>query len=175
MSKPSYLNPTSESTLREALAELNALEANVTADVVSSTLAAALTAHDAVHVLFGCDITNHDEVLAHVWMLVGTDAAIKDLHRITQDDNHVRYAEGFAHGRRMLTVLAALPSILRVVMHARRMTKKWPFAQYDQYLDARLLDLRREFGIHIVSSRTTSNRGRGPHHPPATSEPLGLT
>ena len=169
MTAPTYLHPDTTLTLREALAELHALEGDVTPEVVSAELTAALTAHDAVHVLFACDITDRDEVLAHLWMMAGTDASLKQLHAMTQDADHRRYARHFAHGRRLLTVIAALPAMVGVLTRAARMTKRWPFADYARYLDQPLTTLRAEFGIRVPHRTSPSIGKRGPHHPPVAS------
>lgn len=168
---PNYLSAQSGQTLREAIAELRALDHDVSEEVVSADLAHALEAHDAVHVLFGCDITDDDEVLAHVWMAAGTDAKMADMHEVTRDPDHGRYAKGFAHGQRLMVVLRTVPRILAVLWHARRMRQRWPFGDYERMLDRTLVSLRRDYGIVFPRACRRPDYRRGPHHPRIASRP----
>ncbi len=158
-------------SLADAIAELRALDHDVSEEVVSSDLQKALEAHDAVHVLFGCDISDDDEILAHVWMALGTDVSMSEMHNAATDRDHVRYAKGFAHGRRIMTVLKNVHRIALTASRALRMRKRWPFSQYQQFLDESLLELRRDYGIIISDHKQRSEIRRGPHHPPTTTAP----
>ncbi|QLC23947.1 hypothetical protein HFP57_02135 [Parasphingopyxis algicola] len=171
MSSPRYLEPDSRMTLREALAELRELEADVSDETIGDDLTKALIAHDVVHILFGCDISDDDEVIAHLWMVVGTDARLGDMRAIARDRDHIGYARSFAHGRRVLLVLRNLPRMLGTVIRARRMTKFWPFGGFEENLDRTLADLRAEYGITVPAPGSRRQGRRGPHHPaylPAT-------
>jgi hypothetical protein len=39
---------------------------------------------------------------------------------------------------------------MRVVLRSRRLSRKWPWREYGQYLDRRLRDIRAEFDIQVV-------------------------
>ncbi|QLC24902.1 hypothetical protein HFP57_07575 [Parasphingopyxis algicola] len=54
------------------------LDHDVSEEVVSDDFALALEAPEVVYVPFAYDIADDDEVLAHLWMAVGTDAKMAD-------------------------------------------------------------------------------------------------
>jgi hypothetical protein len=161
-----YQDPQSRMTLREALEELRHAEGDVSQDV-SGELAAALEAHDVVHILFGLDISDLDEIVAHGWMACGTTLTLAEMHEITRDRDHRRFSSGFGHGKRGLLILRALPRLIGAHLRARRMTKRWPWHSHIEFLDRPLDDIRREFGIKLQPPRdSTVPRPRGPHHLP---------
>lgn len=157
-----YQHPDSTMTLRQALAELRGAEADVS-ETVSVETAAALEAHDIVHILFGLDISDLDEVVAHGWMLFGTTLSMADMHEVARHRDHRQLAARMGHGRRAGLFLRALPRLVRATFRARRMAKAWPWMDFDRHLDRPLADLRREFGI-VLDTPTQKPRPRGPHH-----------
>lgn len=165
MSPARYLEADATLTLREAIEELRSLEEDVSSEVVSPVLQQALDAHDAVHVVFGCDITEADEVLAHIWMVFGTSARMADLRPVISDPDHQRFAASSGVGHRALMLVRSLPAAWRTLRAARRMTVSWPFLEFDQHLDDRLTDLRLRYNI-VVPERRSMRDDRGPHHPP---------
>lgn len=161
-----YQDPSSHMTLREALDELRRAEGDVTQDV-SGELAAALEAHDVVHIMFGLDISDLDEIVAHGWMVCGTTLSFAEIHEIMRGRDHRRFSTGLGHGKRVLLVLRALPRLVGAYVRARRMTKRWPWHSYAAFLDRPLDELRREFGIELEPRRNhAAERPRGPHHVP---------
>jgi hypothetical protein len=162
---PSYRHPECAATLRQALGELRSMEGDVSIEV-SNSMFDALEAHDAVHVLFGLDISDVDEVVAHGWMIFGTTLTFAEMAATAKEQDHRRFAAGFAGGRRAAVLLRALPGMLRAAWRARHMRKKWPWTGYAAYLDVPLVAIRREFGIVLDAPAPRTRRVRGPHHPP---------
>jgi ubiquinone biosynthesis protein Coq4 len=157
-----YQTPDNTMTLRQALAELRAAETDIS-ETVSAGTAAALEAHDVVHILFGLDISDIDEVVAHGWMLFGTTLTMAEMHAVARHRDHRRLTAAMDHGKRGALLLKALPRLVRACVRARRMTKLWPWMGYVAHLDRPLNDLRREFGI-VVDPPSFAARPRGPHH-----------
>lgn len=81
----SYQNAYSEMTLREAIAELQAAAGEQNFTFESPEMQRAIEAHDAVHAVFACDITQTGEVIAHAWMLLGTTVKIRKLLDIRKE------------------------------------------------------------------------------------------
>ena len=159
-----YQNPRCLATLRAALAELRAAETDVSEEV-SAKLAEALEAHDVVHVLFGLDISDLDEVVAHGWMMFGTTLSMREMHAVTADADHRRFARKLGHAALLGLFARALPRLVSAAIRARRMTKPWPWDGYTVYLDVPLDRVRAEFGIKLRSPRQHRQpRPRGPHH-----------
>ena len=158
-----YQDPSSAMTLGEALAELRAAEGDVTPE--AGELTAALEAHDVVHIIFGLDTSEIDEVVAHAWMLLGTTLTHAELHAAARSRLHRHLSAQLGHLGRLRLMLRALPRLVRAARRARRMLKRWPWQGYRQFLDRPLTELRAEFGI-VLDARQVADRlaPRGPHH-----------
>jgi hypothetical protein len=122
---PAYQMSDADMTLREALAGLRAAEGDVS-EALSTDLAAALVAHDVVHILFGLDISDLDEVVAHAWMVFGTTPSNRELHSVMRHRDHRRLTSSLRYGRRLQLVLRALPRPVGAALRARRMRTPWP-------------------------------------------------
>lgn len=160
-----YQDPSSSMTLREALEELRAAEADLSMQV-SESLARSLEAHDVVHILFGLDITDLDEVVAHGWMAFGTTLTHTEMKAVAADLQHRSIARTFAGGHRFWLMIRALPRLLASFLASRRMTKNWPWHDYGVHLDRPLNEIRAEYGIKLPLRGSTTGRPRGPHHFP---------
>jgi ubiquinone biosynthesis protein Coq4 len=149
----SYMQPESSLTLREAIRELrleDAKERDV-APIVAPELEQSMTAHDAVHVIFGCDTSDEGEAVAHAWMLLGTDVRRVDLHRVLASGDHRRFAREVGHWRRLRGVLSALSQIARAVRRAKRMHRRWGWNDNHGLLDTPLVEIRRRYGVKLAS------------------------
>jgi hypothetical protein len=160
-----YQDPDSTMTLQEALCELRAAEADMSLEV-SEFLAEKLEAHDVVHIIFGLDITDLDEVVAHVWMLFGTTLTISGMKDVIGNAEHRAIGASFARGKRGLLAVLALPRLAKALLRSFCMKKRWPWNGYDAYLDVSLADIRKEYGIRLDHPHDGKPRPRGPHHRP---------
>lgn len=102
--------------------------------------------HDVAHVVFGCDIVLADELVVKISSLFGTTEGLGVMRGYALPESKEIYEE--------LTVvlivtitLKALLLVPRTVWRCLRMTKPWPWAEFDAYLDMPLDQLRQEFGI----------------------------
>jgi hypothetical protein len=146
-----YLDPGCTLTLRDAIAllrEEDAKERDV-APLVAPEVERSMTAHDAVHVLFACDTSDHGEALAHAWMLLGTSVTHRQLRAVMATRDHRRFARDLGHVRRLRALLGALPAIASAIPRALRMRRRWDWTGYDRHLDRSLADIRREHGIIV--------------------------
>jgi hypothetical protein len=153
MNKPTmnHLRPDSTQTLREGIAELRRAEGAGTdaAETFAPELKRDIDAHDAIHVLFACPTSLVGEIIAHVWTVFGTTARMADMHRVNAHGDHRAVLAQIGHGRLLRTWLRSLPRILAAICSARRMKRRWPVEQWESFLDQRLCDLRRDFGIRL--------------------------
>tara|TARA_B100000767_G_scaffold186848_1_gene174282 strand:- start:5278 stop:5751 length:474 start_codon:yes stop_codon:yes gene_type:complete len=114
--------------------------------------------HDCTHVIFGLDTSIEQEALLDIWVLFGCNfrlasliaytklPQLKGLYRDLYKDYGVRgmvdiYRKNFH-------------SMRKVFSHARKMKKKWPLECPEKYLSRSIDDLRREYGINILHSKT---------------------
>lgn len=129
-----YLRPDATLTLRVAIAQLreeDAKERDV-APAVALEVERSITAHDAVHVIFACDTSDRGEAIAHAWMLLGTTVRHSQLRDVMNTRDHRKFPRDLGHARRVLALLSALPAIVAAALHARRMRRRWSWADYDR-------------------------------------------
>lgn len=158
----SYRHPLTTMKLRDGLRELRAADGAIMA-TPQSEFDDVLTAHDAVHVVFGLDITETDEVLAHVWMLRGTTLTHAEMRDVMRDREHQSLSRDLGHFARLRMVTHAVPAIVDVLWRSRKLRKRWPWRDFALYLDVPLDQIRREFGI-VLRQPVDGRRVRGPHH-----------
>ncbi len=108
-----------------------------------------MTAHDAVHVIFGCDTSDKGEAVAHAWMLLGTNVRQADLNHVLASNDHRRFTREVGHWRRLRAALSALPAMAQAAWRARRMHRRWGWDDYHDQLDTPLVELRRRYGISL--------------------------
>jgi ubiquinone biosynthesis protein Coq4 len=137
-----------EVTLRVALEDLR--ERNLkyfTSRDVSPEAREFFRCHDVAHVVFGCNTTIVGEGTVKIWTIFGTTLGFW---------NHIRgYAEAdafslfrqysWAHVAKSIARLVVTTP--RAILRARQMTKPWPWASHDGYLDRQLTEVRSEFNI----------------------------
>ncbi|MEM7281094.1 MAG: hypothetical protein AAF438_05660 [Pseudomonadota bacterium] len=103
--------------------------------------------HDVAHVVFGCDSSLRGEGIVKLWTIFGTTLGF------AKHIEGYKEANAFALFReyRLRHVLMNVPKVLAaaplVIARARKMSKKWPWKSYDQYLDTPIREIRREFNI----------------------------
>lgn len=106
--------------------------------------------HDTAHVIFGCDASLFGEGTVKLWTIFGTTLGFW---------NHVRgYSEADAfslfrqYSRRHVArnIVSLIANVPRTITRARRMRKRWPWWEYEAYLDMPLAEIRAEFGIETV-------------------------
>lgn len=107
--------------------------------------------HDAVHVVYGCGTSLPDEMIVKIASVFGTSAGRAALRGYRLHESRQIYRE-----LRLLDVLGTtLRSVglaPRTIMRCRRQSAKWPWDQFDRFLDAPLGKTRGEFGIQVARS-----------------------
>ncbi len=139
-------------TLREALAEYHHSIAGLLSYDDASPLGRELfRRHDVTHVVFGCDTTLPQEAMIDMWSIFGSDVGVGAYLKYLKADEAKTIFETMGYWNVLVGAIRATPALFRIYRASRRMHKKWPWADYDKYLDTPLNELRAEFGISLVS------------------------
>jgi hypothetical protein len=151
MTAPDYARQDSPQTLREGLAEYRACNPGLLdAGAMGGKAAALFRQHDAAHVLFGCDTSLRGETLVDTWTIFASSIGLRGyLAYLRLPQVNQVFAEA-GPARVVLVGARCLPDALRVVWRSRRVARKWPWTEYERYLDRPLHELREEFRIRVV-------------------------
>jgi hypothetical protein len=142
-----YQRPDTELTLAGGLREYYASrDGLVSGRGISDDAREFFRCHDAAHVVFGCTTTLHDEAVIKMWSFFGSTEGFGLLrgYRLAESQDIYEQLPWKEVARTMIESAAIVP---RVVWRCRRMHKRWPWSEFEKHLDARLVELRREYGI----------------------------
>lgn len=110
-----------------------------------------LKCHDVAHVIFGCDTTIYGEGLVKIWTSFGTTSGfwevVSGYQEVSAFELFRKYSFRHVSGN-ILRYLAVIPKALSSV---NKMTKPWPFSDYEAYLNTPLAEIREEFNIQVLS------------------------
>lgn len=154
MASLKYQQQDSAQTLREALDEYYAqspellTESNTDSTVVTDLF----KPHDIVHVIFGCNISIHDETLADAWTIFGSTVGLRTYLAYLKYPETTDVLQDSGYYRVFREFLQAIPDVVTVFRRTRKMLKKWPWRGYEAYLDQSLKTIRQDFGIQILSA-----------------------
>jgi hypothetical protein len=146
-----YQHANSTQTLEEGLSEYYASrEGLVRGRGLSPAASEFFRCHDAAHVVFGCNTTLVNELIVKVWSFFGTTGGLGLLraYRLPESQEiyeHLKWSD--------IAVVSVRSVVLfpLVLWHCVRMRKRWPWSEFDEYLVVPLAEIRRKFGITLVS------------------------
>ena len=154
-----YQNQNSTQTLREAIEEYHRYLTHIGRQILTDDpedLDPIWFYHDATHAIFGQDTTIEGEAALDFWVFFGTTFSwkllkkyqqlpeIKDLSRAVVSELGITFIPKLYWRNKRV--------IWTVIRYTRRMKKKWPFELPLTLLDRRLIDLREEYGITVLTS-----------------------
>jgi hypothetical protein len=151
-----YQNQESGQTLREAMAEYHRFLAAIDRAILSDSNDEKIWLyHDATHAVFGHSTSIEQEAALDFWVLFGTNFSWKML-REYREIPEIKALSGAIISELGLSFVPKLywrnrKVLWQVFRNTRRMSKKWPFEVPSEFLDRTLSDLRREFGITLLS------------------------
>jgi hypothetical protein len=154
--QPHYLDKNSTQTLREGIAEYYACNPHVTNPANQpAEFANILLAHDAGHVIYGCDTGMFDElkILPLFWWTsectFGTYLQMKGSPAVdVMYDDMIREKGSLWLFGAVLRVLPKLiPTLIPICFKTRNRQKLVPFLEFEPLLDRSLLDIRTEFDL----------------------------
>ena len=146
-----YEDQESLQSLREGLEEYYASDSGLLSpENVSEEVRLGLRAHDAAHVVFGCDTSVRGEVTLARWSLLGAAGAIPIyLRGLREKETRFLFGDFFRKIRPLSLLVAALDGA-RALLRSFRMRRRWPLLDWESYADRPLAEIRTEFGIRVV-------------------------
>lgn len=112
---------------------------------------AFLECHDIAHVIFGCDTTIYGEGVVKIWTTFGTTLSLWKVISGYNEASAFELFKKYSFQHVAKNIVRLLLTIPRVVIRAKRMTKPWPFSDYQPYLNTPISEIRKEFNIQILS------------------------
>jgi ubiquinone biosynthesis protein Coq4 len=108
-------------------------------------------AHDACHIIFGCDTSLVGEAKVEQWMLNSTNFSFQEYVDTVLSTEATRQAVAEVSLFQISTqgILNILP-LIKTHLTAKKVQPKWDFYTYPDYLDRSISDIRTEFNIQIV-------------------------
>jgi len=138
-------------TLTEGLGEFyGSRDDLVTGRGASDSARKFFRCHDAAHVVFGCSTTLTNEVMVKTWSFFGTTAGLSLIRDYRSPESKEVY-EQIKWGDVPDIALRSIVNFPLVLFRCLRMRKRWPWSDFERYADVRLAEIRREFGIKVVT------------------------
>ncbi|MEM7593914.1 MAG: hypothetical protein AAF383_20815 [Cyanobacteria bacterium P01_A01_bin.83] len=147
-----YQHQDSNQTLQQGLEEYYASIPGLTIveDVEDQEIAKMLTLHDVTHVIFGCNTTIEGEFLCDTWAMVASNVSFSKYLEYLKDPETQQIFQEIGYLQVIWMGIKSLPKIIKVYLNSRKMTKKWGWEDYREYLNRPLKDIRQEFNICLV-------------------------
>ena len=154
--RPRYTDKNSTQTLREGLEEYYAVNSDLThPSTQPEDFAKILFAHDASHVIYGCDTDMYDELKILPLGFWTSDFKFRDFLRENKNPAVDVMYEDLIKNRGTIwlyrSILFAVPRLLPelVVMwfKTRKRQHFVPFLNFEPLLDRSLLEIRQEFDL----------------------------
>ena len=152
-----FESPDTTQTLAEGLAEYFAFNPMLKRDsnLLSPEARQFFRSHDVVHVVYGCGTTMPDEAIVKLVSIFGTTGGLKVLRGYLHHETLDIYRKLPVSGT--LVALAASPFlIVRTVWRCARQSDRWPWVQFDEYLDISLREVRARFRIKVAHERSAA-------------------
>ena len=147
-----YQIPDCEMTLGQGLSEYyDSRDDLVTGRGASDSARKFFRCHDVAHVVFGCSTTLTNEAMVKIWSFFGTTAGLSLIREYRSPESKEIY-ERIRWKDVPGTALRSIVNVPRVLFRCLRMYKRWPWSDFEKYTNVRLAEIRREFGIRIVTA-----------------------
>lgn len=130
--------------------ELGPAGLSLTETESTDEVSAFFRSHDIAHVLFGCDISLLGEGSVKIWTIFGTTLGLWDHVRLYKKADALGLSQNFTLSHVATHLPRLLLSIPRLILRARRMSRPWPWSDFEPYLDVPISEIRREFNIRGV-------------------------
>jgi hypothetical protein len=144
----------SAQTLAQGLAEYFAANPSLKRQntLLSSEAREFFRSHDAVHVVYGCGTSMPDEAVVKLASLFGTTGGFEVLRGYVNHETLDIYTK-LPLGSTFVALVSAPYLIVRTLWRCGRQRRRWPWVEYERYLDTPLNELRSEFGIEVAHVR----------------------
>lgn len=158
--RPHYTDRISTQTLRQGLEEYYTVNPNVTdARSLRPEFAKILLAHDASHVIYGCDTGMYDElkILPLTWWTSNykfrdhlrtlQDPIISPAIKLMYDDLVKEHGVIWLYSSIFLVLPQLLPELISIWRKSRQRDRFVPFLDFEPLLDLSLLEIRQKFDL----------------------------
>jgi ubiquinone biosynthesis protein Coq4 len=137
-------------TLAEGIAEYYAANPGLSAlRGMSPEAQQFFRCHDVAHVVFGCSIELDDEAVVKIASIFGTTAGLRVLQGYRLHESAQIYEQ--LPLRAMLnSILHSVVIVPRTVYRCLRQRSRWPWTEFDRFLEVPLRELRESFGIRVA-------------------------
>jgi ubiquinone biosynthesis protein Coq4 len=106
--------------------------------------------HDTAHIVFGCDTSIFGEGVLKIFTIFGTTLDFwKHVLAYTEADAFALFRQ-YSWRHIVKNVFKLIVNIPRTFIHAKQMSKPWPWSDHDEYLDKSVKEIRNEFKIKVV-------------------------
>ncbi len=147
---PDYQHQACRMTLAQGIAEYRAGNPHLLQDRgISPEARAFFLSHDTAHVVFGCDTTLADEAAVKIASLFGTTAGFGVLRGYRLHES-IRLYRQLRVVDILTTAVRAIVIVPRTTLRCRAQSKRWPWADFEPYMQTPLAELRDEFGIKVT-------------------------
>jgi hypothetical protein len=148
----SFQSPDCDLTLEQGLGEYYGSRNDlVTGRGASSSARSFFRCHDVAHVVFGCSTTLTNEAMVKIWSFFGTTAGLSLVRDYRSPESKEIY-EQIKWSDVPGTALRSVVNVPLVLFFCLRMKKRWPWSAFERYLNVPLTEIRRQFGIRVVTA-----------------------
>lgn len=149
-----YQRPETDMTLREGLEEYYRVHENVTPPSAYDEGGAheLFRNHDVGHVVFGTTTTMEDEARTDTWLMYGCDVGFWGYMAYLKQPEATAILKEIGWAKLLGGLWPMTRAMFQTRRRARKMAKKWPWAQHDELMEQPLAELRREYGIQVFSA-----------------------
>ena len=149
----------SRQTLAQAIAEYHAVNPGLAKGRNMSLEAQHFfRCHDAAHVIFGCGTRLDDEAAVKIASIFGTTAGLGVLKGYRLYESLQIYKQLAL--RAVLTSIAhSVVVVPRTILRCLAQRSRWPWDEFEQYLQVPLQDIRHQFGITVAHRNAARNGG----------------
>lgn len=148
----------SSQTLAEGIAEYYAANPGL-ADVRSMTAEAKtfFRCHDVAHVVFGCSTDLDDEAVVKLSSIFGTSAGIGVLRGYRLHES-VEIYKRLPPGAVLKSIGRSIFIVPRTVLRCLGQRARWPWADFERFLEVTLREIREQFGIRVAHNALPDDR-----------------
>jgi len=146
-----YQDTECELTLEEALQEFQRINSELLYDRgMADDSQVFFRRHDIAHVVFACDVSLLNEAMVKTWTAFGTTLGFwKHIAAYSREET-TEIVRDISTGAIAVTFFRSLVLMPGVMLRCRAMSSRWPWAEHEEYLDRKLVDIRREFNIKPI-------------------------
>ncbi len=106
--------------------------------------------HDIAHVLFGCDISLFGEGSVKIWTIFGTTLGFWKHIGAYKKANAFELSRNFSLAHVVSNIFKFLISIPVLIIRSKNMNKRWPWTEFESYMDTSINEIRKEFNIRVL-------------------------